>query len=104
MRFCRDCMRDSHFGTRGAPPCLQSRSGEGAMSSETRPRLPCGPGFPQALLTSRRPVLPPDRAPFCFAPKFQPAASVMLCLSTAEEQPTLRSYLVTVNKVLAPCD
>jgi len=28
-----------------------------------RSRLPCGPDFPQTLLTCRRPVFPPDRAP-----------------------------------------
>jgi hypothetical protein len=33
------------------------------MLSQKRFRLPYGTDFPQTLLTCRRPVFPPDRAP-----------------------------------------
>ena len=46
-------------------PLLSSRSGESVMLSQNRPRLPYGTDFPQTLLTCRRPVFPPDRAPLC---------------------------------------
>jgi hypothetical protein len=44
-------------------PFLVSRSGESVMLSQKRPRFPYGTDFPQTLLTCRRPVFPPDRAP-----------------------------------------
>src|SRR3954454_20558802 len=44
---------------------FRDRSGEGLGALlQTGPVSPAGPDFPQALLTSRRPVLPPDRASF----------------------------------------
>jgi hypothetical protein len=46
-------------------PFFVSRSGESMMLSQKRPRLPYGTDFPQTLLTCRRPVFPPDRAPLC---------------------------------------
>jgi hypothetical protein len=46
-------------------PFFVSRSGEGMMLSQKRPRFPYGTDFPQTLLTCRRPVFPPDRAPLC---------------------------------------
>src|ERR1700688_2270077 len=64
MHFCRGRMRDSHLGPPAQYPSEGSRSGEGAKPSYEGPVSPTGPEFPQALLTSRRPVIPPDRAPF----------------------------------------
>ena len=49
-------------------PFSVSRSGESVMLSQKRPRLPYGTDFPQTLLTCRRPVFPPDRAPLCLWP------------------------------------
>src|SRR5258708_5752451 len=49
---------------RPGSPSHGFRSGEGAKPSYDGPVSPTGPEFPQALLTSRRPVIPPDRAPF----------------------------------------
>jgi hypothetical protein len=46
-------------------PFPVSRSGESMMLSQKRPCLPYGTDFPQTLLTCRRPVFPPDRAPLC---------------------------------------
>ena len=46
-------------------PFPVSRSGESMMLSQKRPRFPYGTDFPQTLLTCRRPVFPPDRAPLC---------------------------------------
>ena len=50
----------------------QKRRGPKAFL-QTGPVSPAGPDFPQALLTSRRPVLPPDRAPFVWVlPAYYP--------------------------------
>jgi hypothetical protein len=46
-----------------APHLHHSEAERVAKLSLERSRLPCGPDFPQTLLTCRRPVFPPDRAP-----------------------------------------
>ena len=46
-------------------PFSVSRSGESMTLSQKRSRPPYGTVFPQTLLTCRRPVFPPDRAPLC---------------------------------------
>ena len=49
---------------RSAAPHLHHSEAERVTKlSLERSRLPCGPDFPQTLLTCRRPVFPPDRAP-----------------------------------------
>jgi hypothetical protein len=49
---------------RSAAPHLHHSEAERVIKlSLERSRLPCGPDFPQTLLTCRRPVFPPDRAP-----------------------------------------
>jgi hypothetical protein len=50
---------------RSAEPHLHHSEAERAITklSLERSRFPCGSGFPQTLLTCRRPVFPPDRAP-----------------------------------------
>src|SRR5205807_4517675 len=48
-----------------APHLHHSEAERVAKLSLERSRLPCGPDFPQTLLTCRRPVFPPDRAPMC---------------------------------------
>src|SRR4051812_39097479 len=63
-------MQDSHLPARGRTPILMSQKRRGSKSPlNPGPVSPAGPDFPQALLTSRRPVLPPDRAPFLFLHK-----------------------------------
>jgi len=65
------CMRFSRFGYAGNEVCFRSAEphlhhpeAERAIKlSLERSRFPCGPDFPQTLLTCRRPVFPPDRAP-----------------------------------------
>src|SRR5229473_2416456 len=68
MHFCRARMHESHLGLAAAYLSQGSRSGEGAKPSYDGPVSPTGPEFPQALLISRRPVIPPDRAPFFWSP------------------------------------
>jgi hypothetical protein len=46
-----------------APHLHHSEAERVTKLSLERSRLPCGPDFPQTLLTCRRPVSPPDRAP-----------------------------------------
>ena len=46
-----------------APHLHQSEAERAKKLSLKRPRFPCGADFPQTLLTCRRPVFPPDRAP-----------------------------------------
>src|ERR1700757_1666791 len=46
-----------------APHLHHSEAERVTKLSLERSRLPCGPDFPQTLLTCRRPVFPPDRAP-----------------------------------------
>jgi hypothetical protein len=46
-----------------APHLHHSEAERVAKLSLERSRFPCGPDFPQTLLTCRRPVFPPDRAP-----------------------------------------
>lgn len=48
-----------------APHLHHSEAERGSKLSLERSRFPCGPDFPQTLLTCRRPVFPPDRAPLC---------------------------------------
>jgi hypothetical protein len=50
-----------------APHLHHSEAERVTKLSLERSRLPCGPDFPQTLLTCRRPVSPPDRAPL-FSP------------------------------------
>ena len=50
-----------------APHLLHSVAERVRQLSLERSRLPCGPDFPQTLLTCRRPVFPPDRAPLFLA-------------------------------------
>jgi len=47
-------------------PFALSGSGESSKLSSERAYLPCGLGFPQTLLTCRRPVLPPPTGRRCF--------------------------------------
>src|SRR5438270_1442252 len=51
-----------------APHLHHSEAERVTKLSLERSRFPCGPDFPQTLLTCRRPVFPPDRAPMFFAP------------------------------------
>jgi hypothetical protein len=51
----------------GAPHLHHSEAERARRFSLKRSRLPCGPDFPQTLLTCWRPVFPPDRAPLCLA-------------------------------------
>ena len=60
----RACTKRGLFSLERIPFSV-SRSGESVMLSQKRPRLPYGTDFPQTLLTCRRPVFPPDRAPLC---------------------------------------
>jgi hypothetical protein len=60
----RTCTKGGLFSLERTP-LFVSRSGESMMLSQKRPRLPYGTDFPQTLLTCRRPVFPPDRAPLC---------------------------------------
>src|SRR2546423_3937291 len=46
-----------------APHLHHSEAERVTKLSLERSRFPCGPDFPQTLLTCRRPVFPPDRAP-----------------------------------------
>src|SRR5438477_12712567 len=46
-----------------APHLHHSEAERVTKLSLERSRLPCGPDFPQTLLTCSRPVFPPDRAP-----------------------------------------
>ncbi len=66
MRFCRFgyARIDVCFLSR-APHLHQSEAERVNQLSLERPRLPYGSDFPQTLLTCRRPVFPPDRAPLC---------------------------------------
>src|SRR5215472_3929389 len=64
MHFCRlGHARIAALFSRKATPFLWIGSAERFKLSLERACLPCGPGFPQTLLTCRRPVFPPDRAP-----------------------------------------
>ena len=56
----------------GAPHLHHSEAERAEYSLLKRSRLPCGPDFPQTLLTCRRPVFPPDRAPLCFRRMSEP--------------------------------
>ena len=66
MRFCRFgyARIDVCFLSR-APHLHHSEAERVNQLSLERPRLPYGSDFPQTLLTCRRPVFPPDRAPLC---------------------------------------
>jgi hypothetical protein len=64
MRFCRFRYAGIVVCFSSAAPHLHHSEAERAKKlSLERSRLPCGPDFPQTLLTCRRPVFPPDRAP-----------------------------------------
>ena len=64
MRFCRFgyARIDVCFLSR-APHLHHSEAERATKLSLERPRLPYGSDFPPTLLTCRRPVFPPDRAP-----------------------------------------
>ena len=58
---------------RGMPHLwIQKRRGSKALL--TRPRFPCGSGFPPSASDKQAPGPPPDRAPFCFAQERNPGA------------------------------
>ena len=67
MQFCPQGMREMRpCFPFDAPHLLASEAERAENPLLERARLPCGPSFPQTLLTCRRPVFPPDRAPmFC---------------------------------------
>ena len=61
-------MREMHLRHQRAIPISESRSGEDHKSPlNSGPVSPAGLDLPQALLTSWRPVFPPDRALFVCA-------------------------------------
>jgi hypothetical protein len=62
-----------------APHLHHSEAERVTKLSLERSRFPCGPDFPQTLLTCRRPVFPPDRAPMFLRspmPGHQPASNL----------------------------
>jgi hypothetical protein len=62
--FWNSDMREAKFVfIRPHPICITRKRRELSKLSLERSRLPCGSDFPQTLLTCRRPVFPPDRAP-----------------------------------------
>src|SRR5690348_4910344 len=66
MHFC--CFRYAEMQvcfSSAAPHLHHSEAERVTKLSLERSRFPCGPDFPQTLLTCRRPVFPPDRAPMC---------------------------------------
>jgi len=64
MRFCRFRYAGIVVCFFSAAPHLHHSEAERARKlSLKRSRFPCGADFPQTLLTCRRPVFPPDRAP-----------------------------------------
>jgi len=65
MRFCGCRYARIAVCFYSAEPHVHHSEAERASKrlSLERTRLPCGPDFPQTLLTCRRPVFPPDRAP-----------------------------------------
>ena len=64
MRFCQFRYAGIVVCFPSAAPHLHHSEAERAKKlSLERSRFPCGPDFPQTLLTCRRPVFPPDRAP-----------------------------------------
>jgi hypothetical protein len=59
MRFCRfGYARNDVCFCSPAPHLHHSEAERGYILSLERSRLPCGPDFPQTLLTCRRPVSP----------------------------------------------
>src|SRR5438045_8702017 len=56
-----------------APHLHHSEAERVTKLSLERSRFPCGPDFPQTLLTCTRPVLPPDRAPMFLRLPLRPA-------------------------------
>ena len=71
MRFCRS----RHAGiadlfSEAATPSSWLRSEERSKLSLRRACLPCGSGFPQKLLTCRRPVFPPRPGAIAFGTGF----------------------------------
>ena len=72
MRFCRS----RHAGiadlfSEAATPSSWLRSEERSKLSLRRACLPCGPDFPQTLLTRRRPGFPPPTGRHCFRRRFR---------------------------------
>ena len=64
MRFDASRYAEMDVCFSSAAPHLHHSEAERVIRlSLERPRLPYGSDFPQTLLTCRRPVFPPDRAP-----------------------------------------
>ena len=80
--------RSRHAGiadlfSEAATPSSWLRSEERSKLSLRRACLPCGSDFPQTLLTRRRPVFPPDRAPLLSAPVSDAPVARVQCFTHA---------------------
>ena len=68
MRFCRGRMQESHLPVRASIPIYGFRSGEGPKALLTRPRFPCGSGFPPSASDKQAPGPPPRPGAVLFWP------------------------------------